>query len=74
MAMRDDRVVDMVTGYVDGFERVCANTGMSAGEVEEILAACDIHECPGCGWWVESFELLPVDSDDPDGHCDNCRP
>ena len=40
-------------------------------DVEEKMLDYGIEICPGCGWWVESGELV-----DDDGNlilCENCR-
>jgi hypothetical protein len=42
-------------------------------DVEAMMARRHYVQCPHCAWWVESFELIPEDEDEPDGHCENCR-
>ena len=40
-------------------------------EVEEKMLELNLEVCPGCGWWVESYEL--VDENGELVYCDHCR-
>lgn len=51
---------------VDYFDLKC-----SPEEVEEKMLDMGIEICPGCGWWVESGEL--VDENGEVVFCENCR-
>ena len=53
---------------IEMFELPC-----SAEDVEEMMGNHNYEQCPHCGWWVEAFEMLPEDEDEPDGFCGNCR-
>lgn len=66
-------IAELVTGYVNGFDRACAQFGLEVDTLEALLLDINIEACPACGWYVDSHELLDED-DAPDGHCDNCRP
>lgn len=71
----EDRIVDLATGFVDGYERALAIA--EEEEIEDLddwLLDHGIERCPSCEWYVESGELIPPDTDDPDGFCENCRP
>lgn len=70
--MTPEQIAEEVTGYVDGYERVLRDTDMTSDQLDEILLDLNIEQCPDCGWYVDSFELLN-DDDIIDGHCDNCR-
>lgn len=70
--MDDDVIVDTATSYADGFFKVMRETGLNSEELEEKLLDLNAEQCPSCRWWCESHELVP--NDEPDGHCDNCRP
>jgi len=66
-------IADLVTGYVNGFDRACAQFGLDVQTLETLLLDANVEACPGCDWYVDSHELLG-EGDAPDGHCDNCRP
>jgi hypothetical protein len=44
---------------------------ISDDDLEDELLTAGIECCPGCGWWMESCEL--VDEDGEAGACDQCR-
>lgn len=45
----------------------------SSEDIHILMLARNYKQCPNCGWWVESFELVPEDEIAPDGYCGNCR-
>ncbi len=65
-------LIETVTSYANGFERVLAASQMSREELKDRLLDDNIEQCPGCKWWVDSSELFDED-DQIDGHCENCR-
>lgn len=73
MAMTDDEIIEMVSGYVLGLEDAMRETGMTDTEIDELMLNNGYEACPTCGWYVELHERFPDDSDDPDDHCSNCR-
>lgn len=68
------RAEDLVTGYVDGLMRALVAFDVEQEELDNVLLDINVEACPCCGWYVPSWDLLPPLSDDPDGHCGNCRP
>lgn len=70
--MTVDEIIDISTGYANGFDRVLSETGMNADKLTEILLEHSVEQCPNCEWYTESFLLLD-DEGEPDGYCDNCR-
>lgn len=70
--MEIDVIVDTVTGYGDGFQRVQSSTGMSPSVLIELLLDHNVEQCKNCKWFAESHELVDEHSH-PDGYCDNCR-
>ena len=68
-------IIDLATSYADGYERALAVAETQGIEdLDEYLLNLGIEKCPGCDWYVESGELIPLDEDEPDGCCCNCRP
>jgi len=65
--------IDDLTSYADGEIRVRSRLKLSAEQLKEAALNENVEKCPGCGWWAESHEMLPLDGDEPDGHCSNCR-
>lgn len=67
-------IVDRVTGYVNGYDRVLQDEALDldAGELDELLLDNNVEKCPQCEFYVDSHELLDSDGE-IDGHCDNCR-
>jgi len=41
-------------------------------EVESRIEECDIELCNGCGWWVETYDLIN-DENEQENTCSNCR-
>lgn len=72
--METEDIVELVTGYADGFFRALEKTKMKTEDLRELLLDNNVEECPSCGWWVDSGELLYPETDEVDGHCENCRP
>ena len=70
-----NKACDAATGYADGWTRAMRilEPYISADEVDEFLLSNNIEKCNSCEWFVESSELIPDGSDDPDGLCENCR-
>lgn len=71
-AKQIDEICDTVKGYVDGFDKVLRNGDLTDEELREMLLDNSVEECPDCGWFVDSNELVNDDGG-IDGHCDNCR-
>jgi hypothetical protein len=69
-----DQQLDDLTGYADGEARVRRQARLTSEALREAALNSQVEKCPGCGWWAESHEMVPHDSDDPDGCCLNCRP
>lgn len=69
----DSKIEDLLVSYADGLEKVMDLTGMNVDEVEEWGLNHNIERCPTCDWWTESHNLIPTDSEETDGFCDNCR-
>jgi hypothetical protein len=67
-----DDICDEVKGYVDGFDRVMQNHDISDEDLRELLLDNSVEECPCCGWFVDSYELVN-DEGIIDSFCDNCR-
>lgn len=44
-------------------------------DITEICLNHNIECCNGCGWWMNSFDLVPDDDKDEDGigYCEDCR-
>jgi len=68
-----DRVFEYLRGscyspaqVVDYFDLDC-----EPGDVGEKMLDMGLEVCPGCGWWVESWEL--VDENGEVVLCDNCK-
>lgn len=68
-----DSDVDDLTSYADGFSKVMRRLNITFQQLTEAALNHGVEQCPGCRWWCESGELIPYDSDDPDGFCGNCR-
>jgi len=51
---------------IDYFDLKC-----TPEEVIDAMLDCNLEMCPGCGWWVESSEL--IDENDNQVECENCR-
>ena len=75
MTKLTENQTDTVTSYVDGYDRVKAETGLSDEELRDALLTENIEKCsnPRCGWWTDSHWLIAHDEEEPDGFCDNCR-
>lgn len=70
-----EQIIDTVTGYADGFERVLRDETIDIDdpdELDELLLDHNVEKCPECEFYVHSHELLN-DNGEIDGHCDNCR-
>lgn len=70
--MADDEIFDTAISYADGFTKIQRATWLSRAKLIDKLLSLGVEQCPGCRWFVECGELVP--DDEPDGHCDNCRP
>lgn len=73
MSLQMSDLADLVCGTTDGFQKALDRHNLTDEDLTELLLTCDVEQCPGCGWWVESWELIPLDENEPDGHCENCR-
>lgn len=72
MYMTLDELLDTVTSYADGFEKVLRVEGMTPESLEELLLDNGIEKCATCGWFTHSGFLVD-DDNEADGFCDNCR-
>lgn len=70
--LSDEEIIDIVTGYVLGLEKVLAETGMEVEDLEELLLNNNVEKCSNCDWFTDSYNLLDDDGE-IDGCCDNCR-
>ena len=68
-----DSQLDTLTSYPDGDLKVRRELNITHLQLTELALNANIEQCPSCKWWCESGELIPTDSDEPDGHCSNCR-
>lgn len=68
-----DRLADLTTGYVDGLSRALSEFEVDQAELDDVLLDLNVEQCPSCGWYVDSHDLIPPDHDEPDGTCSNCR-
>ena len=69
----EEDLMDTLVSYADGLEKVMDKTGMNVDAIEEMALNHNVERCPCCDWWTESHNLIPIDSEEPDGYCDNCR-
>lgn len=67
-----EEIIDTVTSYANGFERVLTESGMTSEALDELLLAHNVEQCPCCDWYTDSHLLLNEDGE-IDDHCDNCR-
>ena len=65
--------IDTLTSYADGESRIMCKHKINSVQLWEAALNHNVEKCIGCGWWAGSGEMLPYDSDTPDGHCCNCR-
>jgi hypothetical protein len=65
--------LDDLTSYADGEARVRSRHNCTRAQLREAALNANVEQCPSCGWWAESHEMLPIDSDKPDDKCSNCR-
>ncbi|GAB3357901.1 MULTISPECIES: hypothetical protein [Giesbergeria] len=72
--LTDDQI-DTITSYADGADRVMRELGIDRSVLNESLLNHNVERCgnPRCAWYTDSFSLLDVGEDEPDGFCDNCR-
>jgi hypothetical protein len=71
----------VLDGTMHGIEHGLQQLGMDSrdfdvNEIEDQLLDLNLERCAGCGWWVESGELVPSDDDeksDLTGCCQDCR-
>lgn len=70
--MTYEEIADLVVSYANGFERAVQETGLSEDVLKDKLLDMNVEECPDCGWYADSSEMLNND-DEIDGHCENCR-
>ncbi len=69
-----ERAAEIATGYVMGLSMCQQEFGVDQDEIDDVLLDMQVERCPGCHWYVDSFDLIPKDGDDePDGKCSNCR-
>ena len=68
-----DKAADIVTGYVDGLGKAMREFGVEQDELDDVLLDVNVEPCPGCGWYVDSRDLIPEGVDYPDGQCPSCR-
>lgn len=65
---------DRALGSADGPAQLVASLDLDDSYeelVEELLLDANVEECPECGWWHDSGEL--VDEDGEPGSCVSCR-
>ena len=65
-------LLDTVTGFGNGFERVIEANGMTQKELTALLLDHNVENFPCCHWYTDSHQLLD-DNGVVDGYCDNCR-
>ena len=65
-------LLDTVTGFGNGVERVIEANGMTQKELTALLLDHNVEKCPCCHWYTDSHQLLD-DNGVVDGYCDNCR-
>lgn len=69
-----EQEIDILVSFSDGESNIRRERGgISLSVLSELALEVNVEKCPGCRWWCESGELIPTDSDDPDGKCSNCR-
>lgn len=68
-----EKAADLVTSYVNGLERALTFFQVEQDELDDVLLDMNVEMCNGCGWYVDSCDLIPEDKDEPDGACPNCR-
>lgn len=66
-------MADIATSYVMGAEKAMEKYGIDQETLDEVLLGENVERCEGCGWYDDCHALLGPDSDEPDGHCSNCR-
>ena len=72
--MEEVDIIDLATSYADGYERALVIAeDMEIEDLDNWLLDHNVEKCPTCEWYVDSAELIPLDEDDPDGCCCNCR-
>ena len=62
-----------LTGYADGEYRIRVRLKISQSELHDLALDAGVEKCNNCGWWDETHSMIPHDTDEPDGKCDNCR-
>ena len=57
---------------IDWFELNLTFPKIEEYDITEIMLEFGLERCPGCGWWVNSFELIDEESEEK--LCDSCEP
>lgn len=68
------KVAELVTSYVYGVGKALELFEVDQDELDDVLLDINIEQCINCGWYDDCFNLVPDDSEEPDGYCSNCRP
>lgn len=71
--MEEDKIVNTISGYANGEEKAVEKFEIEFDDIPDIMLNAGYDKCPCCEWWVELWELIPIDEDEPDGYCENCR-
>lgn len=45
-------------------DRIAELFGIEIEDVEEVLLDHNVETCPGCGWWVDSSEMMEAEHGD----------
>ncbi|CDQ10575.1 protein of unknown function [Acidithiobacillus ferrivorans] len=54
--LSDEEIIDIVIGYVLGFEKVLTETGMEGDDLAELLLNNNVEKCENCDWFTESCQ------------------
>lgn len=73
MATLTAKDIDSLTGYADGEVRIRRKHRINHAEILNLALDFQVEQCSHCGWWSESYEMIPDGADAPDGRCENCR-
>jgi len=71
-----EQVAAELDGTCQELHTLLAKLGIVADPeaVEDQLLSVNMERCRGCGWWMDSCELVGDDIDSVTGYCDQCRP
>jgi len=69
----NENVLSYLEGTCNSIEAAIERFDLDASveEIESYTLDNNLECCPGCGWWMESHEL--IDEDDNVVGCDQCR-